>query len=1196
VGVQQLPLRLNLFSTIDDSLKVLAVRMRIVATLEIASEQFGISAELSDQSNFLLFTGEAPNGIPLLSLTDLAKWTGGTENSSELAGQLPDAVSPSSKNNADAFRFKDMSLGMLTSGTVTSVGLTLGMPDWIIIDGTFSVMDAEIHFDVINPFPSDGIERKITVFIRGTIAIGDTAFRIVTEMPNFRVFGTLLEDRPLRVTALAEKLLASAGISFPDDMPNFDITDALLEVHPKSGYFSLYTRATFDWRIPASDPFIEIRNFRLNIERFGKDQIQAFIAGAFTLGSTPFVLSAYNPLDNEGWTFQAALDEADSEITPTISLTEVVRQFLPEGVTLPESIPDFAFTDVRFEITPAAGTFLFTARSASQWDIPIGINGLSLSDINFSINRTEVGGKKQVTGTIGGTLNIGDAHFTATYNFPGDFVLSGSIPSFKLSVIIEELCGPDALNGLSVPGGYLDVELSNISFYIAPQRGQFSVSGASPLGQLELQIKRMINGEWGFSLGYVPPSTWRFSQIDSSLSVLDGLNFSNTALIIASSNDRSFDLVTIKTPRDNVSVIRGLNFFATLDMSALGVKDLLNIEFLTVYAAIGSDPKNITLEAIIAGKFQLAENVFFGDIKFQLKPSPTDFSLTLLGRIDAILGDSTLSFVGGLGIRANPGSFQALLKATMQGTWNEPFGAKGVAIMDVALELGIAFPPIRPSIGIAGGLQIGEFRGAVAVKFDAANPSKSMLAIAFNKLYLIDIFNAFCPPEARNAIPMDIVKTVLDVGFEDVNIYIVPQPTSIGELYFEQGISLKATMYLWGLRAFGYLSIDQTRGILVQGDMDEINLAGIFKLTGAGGKPKASLYADLRTGATPTINISGAVELLGLRRETELRISDKEFYFLIIGRIFDLFEATLEVKGSTLASGDGIYIKATMRNDLFAYLREEATKVIQQTANDAIQKISEAQQSVLEAENKVNQINADIDAMRRTVQSERDRDSGRLRSAQNDVQNAQNEVNRIQNDINNLNARIDQLKRDIDAKHNWYNGLPWWDQAWAWTEVGAYDTAKGAEIAGLYTAIGGLETGKHTAIGILEAAKQTLRGFELAAVTIPVDADPRVAGMFAGREIANGALEAARWTLEGVKLSVGAAAEVGEYIVRFGLGGLLDIREAMFEASLSAAHGGYISMAVSIMFMDKPQSFAFAFNFKDPLTSAKELANTLLPA
>jgi hypothetical protein len=548
-----------------------------------------------------------------------------------------------------------------------------------------------------------------------------------------------------------------------------------------------------------------------------------------------------------------------------------------------------------------------------------------------------------------------------------------------------------------------------------------------------------------------------------------------------------------------------------------------------------------------------------------------------------------------------------------------------------------------------------------------------MVAVAFNKLYLIDIFNAFCPPEVKQVIPASISKTVLNAGFEDVSIYIVPQPTYIGELFFEQGMALKGKMNLWGLRAFGSLKIDQARGILVEGEVDEIDIAGLFKLTGAGGKPKASLYLDLRTGATPTIDICGAVELLGIRSETTLQISDQEFYFLTMGKVFDLFKASLEVRGGDLLKGDSIFVRATMKSDLFDYLREKVTREIKAAAKAATNAISDAQRQLTAAQNEVNKLNLDIKAMRNTVKQERERDAAALRAAQRAVAGAQAEVNRLnseidkmykivraererdaanlrsaqravaeaqkqvnslQGEIESTKVRINQLNADIDAKRRWYDGLRWYEQAYRWPEVGAYITAKGTEIGALYTKIGGLEAAKHTAMGVLELAKQTLRGLEAAATNIPIEADPRVAGLYVARETANAALEVAKQTLrglelaatnipidadprivglftalgtataglqtahlalEGVKHSVRAAAEAAEFIDR-GLGDLINISEARFEGSLSATKGGYVSLAVKMTFMNQPKDFAFAFNFNDPLSSAKDLAKMLLPA
>ena len=1105
----------------------------------------------------------------------------------------------------------------------------------------------------------------------------DSVSQLLTDLPDGLQFTSgntaiTVGDTWLQVEQNVEgswtlsKLLSAFGLS-ASNFPQSGLSTIGFRLAPADETYSFSIGLVNDWALKLAGSSLTVTQVGVDLTREAKTTT-ATVTGEIVVDKTSIELTAAK--DGEGnWEFSGGTAEGS-----TIKLRSVINTFLPSAIDLPSEVPNMACTDISLTFKPSSGDITFASNSADAWNIPVGVDGLSISDINLNINRAKGDdGKSATSGSIAGTLNIGAANFTSTYEFPGDFVLSGNIPSFKLSPLVQDICGGDVVRGIPVPAGFLDVELKNIAFEVNPKQKEMAFSAGSPLGQSEIQVKKMKSGSWGFAVGFVPPAKWKLSKIDSSLSVLDDLKFSDTALILSSSEDRSFELATIETPRDDVSIKRGLNLFATLSMAGLGVDKLLGLQSLTVYTAIGTDPRNLVIEAQVEGEFEIDKNVAFGDIKFRLNVAPPSFGVMLLGTLHARIDKSELNFIGGLGIAVTPPSFQANMTATMEGRWQDPMGAKGVAIMDVALYLGIAFPPIRPSIGIAGGLQVGDFIGAAAVKFDAANPGSTMVAIAFNQLYLTDLFDVFCPPPIKKAIPKKIVKTVLNVGFEDVNIYVVPQPTNIGELYFEQGISLSGTMFLWGLRVHSSIKIDQTSGILIEGDVDPITIAGVVKIKGAAGKPGPSLYMDLRTGATPTIDISGAVEIFGLKSETVLQISDTEFYFMTIGKIYNLFEASVEVRGSDRNNGGSIYVKAMMKNDLFAYLRDKATKEIQSAANSATNKIAEEQRKLTAAQKEVNKINKNIQDMRETVKKERERDAARLRDAQNAVSGAQAEVNRInseiekmrntvkkererdtarlnsarktvtdaqnkvnslQNEINSTKSRIKKLNDDISNKKKWYNKSKWYQKSYRWAEYSAYAAAKGTEIGALYTKIGGIEAAKGTAVGALEVAKQTLRGMEAAAKTIPVDADPRVAGLFAARETAkgvleaakqtlrgmekaatsipidmdpriaalftaretaNGALELAKLSLEGVKLTVKAAAEAAEFIAKYGLGGLIDIREAMFDGSLSATQGGRVSLAVKLTFMNKPKSFAFAFNFNDPLSSAKELAKILLP-
>jgi len=919
-----------------------------------------------------------------------------------------------------------------------------------------------------------------------------------------------------------------------------------------------------------------------------EDVTTVALTGQIEVGATSLAISA-NRNDSGNWEFSGGLAEGSS-----IKLRSVINVFLPNALNLPQEVPDMACRNITMTFLPATSQFSFTADSADSWAIPIG-SGLSLKDISLRINREKKGTTSQVSGFIGGTLVIGAAYITTAYAFPGDFVLTGEIPSFKLSKLVQDICGVDAALSVttSVPPGFLDAELTNISFRIAPQQREMSLSGSSKFGQAEIQIKRKADQTWGFAVGLVPPQNWKLSTINDSLAVLDGLQFSNTSLILASSDDSNITLSTVKPPRNDVAIIRGVNLFANLSMTGTGVDSLLGIKTLVVYAAIGSDPQNIKLEAQVDAEYKISDSVYFGNFVFRLQPAPSNFLIALEGNLRVLMSGTDLRFTGGLSVQAKP-SFQASMYARMSGTWKDPFGVTGVAISDVGIEFKV--PPLTPpSMAFAGALKIGNFTGAMAIKFDPTSP---VVAIAFNRLYLSDIFDTFCPPAVKKVIPNGISTTVLNVGFENVKIYIVPKATTIAGVSFAQGTSLEGTMNLWGLRVSASVKIEQSKGVLIKGEVDPVNIGGVFKLTGAGSKPKASLTLDLRAGATPVIDVSGAVELLGYKSETSLQITDKEFNFNTTSKLFNLFQASLQVKGSSMTSSNGIYVKATMQNDLFKYLRDNAAREIEKVANSAKASLDGAISKVNDAKTSVGTLDKQITTAKATVKAERDRDDAKIKTAETDVSKAQTTVNNLQTDIDNAKKRIAQLNQDITNKNNWYNRLAWYDKTWAWTELSAYVAAKGAEITALYTKIAGYEAAKHTAFAVLEAAKVLLGELRKAIKITPIELDYRVASLITLRASAKAALDLAELTLKGLKSSIGAAADVATFITNAGLGGLIDIRKASFEGYLSAMNGGRVSLAVELTFMNSRtvSKYTFTFNFKDPLSSVKDLAKLILPA
>jgi hypothetical protein len=1018
--------------------------------------------------------------------------------------------------------------------------------------------------------------------VDGSMPFGDSALDVSCIFePGLTITGSLPEDGDIQLADIFSTLEFNAS-----NAPAGDISTLNFILTPAAKSYSFALGIDSGWNVKLGPANLSVQ--QVGIELNHADNVTtATIGGQIAVGATSLAISASRN-DDGNWAFNAGLAEG-----ATVKIRSVINTFLPNSLDLPQEVPDMGCRDVSLTFLPATGALTFTASSAESWNIPVG-KGLSITGIELEINRVKTGTTSKVSGFIGGTLRIGAASITTAYNFPGDFVVSGEIPSFKLSQLIQDICGVDSALSVttSVPPGFLDAELTNIFFEIAPQRREMTLSASSPFGQSEIQIKQLPSGKWGFAVGLVPPENWSLSSIDQSLKPLDSLRFSNTSMILASESGANFALETVKPPSTDISIIRGLNLFATLGMAGTGVDQLLGIQTLVVYAAIGSDPQNIKLEAQVKTEYQIATNVYFGNFIFRLQPAPANFLVALEGNLRVSMAGGELKFTGGLGVQARP-ALQANMYARMTGTWQDPLGLKGVAVSDAAVDLKV--PPIPPTLGLVGSLKVGSFTGAIALNIDPANP---VLVIGFNRLNLKDIFDTFCPPEVKRVIPSAISNTVFNVGFENVNIYIVPKATTIAGVAFAQGTFLKGTMSLWGLRVSASVKIEQTKGVLIQGEVDPINIGGIFKLTGAGSNPKASLYLDLRTGSKPVIKVSGAVELLGFKSSTDLAITDKEFSFITTAKLFDKFNARLEVRGGDMINGSGIYVKATMQNDLTSYLRENATKEIEKVAKSATASLDAAEAKVTAEQAKVNDLDKQITAMRATVQAERDQDARNITAAQKKIDDAQATVNSLQSQINSAKARISQLNRDIANKRTWYDRLAWYDKTWGWAELGAYTTAKGAEITALYTKIGTLETAKHTAFGVLEAAKAVLTQIKNAAKTFPIEMDPRVAGLITLRASAKAALDLATSALSALQSAVGAAANVATFITRAGLGGLIDINEAKFEGSLSATNGGRVSLAVKLVFMgDKrnPRSYSILLNFKDPLSSAKDLAKLLLP-
>lgn len=1082
-----------------------------------------LTSDLNLGSRYIELEGKFDN-FAFPTLADLSGFIG----QSDLRSFLPDIPDTNARFTLDWLK-----LGVsLQSKKLSAIAIGFSTDLQIeVLENRLSLSGMTFETTIISPFET--AKREVRCLLSGNLQLANTTLKVFSSFPEFVLFGTLPEGETIALSGfLTQWGVASEGI--PSDMT---ISALLVSVGLRTKEIAFHLRLEGLWEIVTGGKRLTLESLEMQVGiKVGK--VAGRISGMAQLADFETEISA--DLTTEGWEINSHLVNA--------KLSTLVNS-LSDDLTFPAEIPDIGFDDVNLTIVPKSKRIVVDAVSQSSWNIPVGINGLALT--NLSMNLAREGGKAGSKATLSGKLHIGASSFALNCVLPGELVLEGDLPQINLSQLLQEFCGSDIIRDIPAPAAALASSLSTVHFIIRPKSEAVNISATSEYGQVRIEVRK-LGAKWGFSVAFEPPANWKLSKLASELAVLDGLDMSSTALVLSSVDNDALTLPALSSP---VSVKKGFNLAASLDLSALGADKVLNTASLQIYAAIGGTPSNIVLEAAFRGLVKINENTAFGDIRFRLTPSPQNFSVELLGTVFAQIGESKLQFIGGMKVQPR----SALLKTTMKGDWIEPFGVKGVIVSNLAIELGLSFPPLLPSVGFAGTLQVGDFKGSVAVKFSAAFPSQSMLAIEFNQLYLMDIIKQFCGAKIAAKIPASIQKTVLLIGLENVKIYIVPQTTTIGELVYEQGFIIRGKLVLWGLEIETDMSLDYTEGVLVKGSVSRVELAGLFSLTGSQGRERASLLFDLRRSAKPRVDIEGAVTILGFTREVTINFSDSGFYFRTSAKIFDLFEATIEASGSDLQNGGSFMLSVMMKQDLLEYLREKATAAIDAAAKESIRKIEAAQRDVDNAQAEVNRLlglidstrsviaqerardtkrlqdaqaevqraQADVNSLdnqiasvRRTIEGERDRDTRRIQSARRDVQNAQDKVNGLTNQINNANNRIEQLKQAIRNKENWYNNLGFWDK-WNpanWGSVVAENTPRVAEISGLGIELGGLYSGQHIAWGALEAAKGVLRGIEAGAVHFPIEADPRMAGLISAKATANGILEAGKGIVRGIEL------------------------------------------------------------------------------
>ncbi len=746
-------------------------------------------------------------------------------------------------------------------------------------------------------------------------------------------------------------------------------------------------------------------------------------------------------------------------------------------------------------------------------------------------------------------------------------VFTGNTTGIRLQKGLHQLAGSSLTNSLSIPDAMLDLQLDEVEVKLAPYKKWMALQGISNLGRVEAFVQKQQKKKepYFYTVVIQPPADFKLSKLHSKLSSLDGISLANQKIVLSSekkSKKESSKIPSLSQIKSGIQ--KGCQLVARIDLTKLRLEHLLKAKELVVSSPLTKHLDGVVLETALDTDLALGDNAKLKQVQFRIQPSPTDFAISLAGILFTQVGKDELEFKGAVELALSDQSLNFM--ALMNGLWRDPLGAKGLSMEDVGIQMGASFltaPAILPNVALTGNIALGDFRGSGTIAFDTRNPTKSMLAVGFNEIQYAALVRGLMHPNVVRKIPRKTMETLEKISMSDVEMEVVPQPLVVLDKRYDPGFKAAGAINVIGLKGSADVDIDYENGIYAGGAVDPLDL-GFFKLKGADGNAKPGLIIDLRKNKSPKVAINGLVSLLGLQAQTDVEVLPNGFRFKIGGKVFHLFDSDIQASGSNLERAGDMQLRVSMKNDLLNFIDQNATRLITEKTEGAIQKLTTAQKKLTNAQTKVKEINKLIKYQRKEVKKEQAEKRKKYDAAKRKVKAAEKKVN-------SLNKEINRLKRQAKSKNK-----PWQlhERAWIEGKIKTVQATKGTAILGL------------------KAAQLALDGFK--GLNKNPDLHPKMVSLYGSREVALKTMDGCKLVLEGLKKTLGIGGKAANFVIEKGADLLINIREANFNGQLGTMSGGVVDLSTKLEWMGKNQQIRFKFDFNNTVKSVGNLVEELL--
>lgn len=815
------------------------------------------------------------------------------------------------------------------------------------------------------------------------------------------------------------------------------------------------------------------------------------------------------------------------------------------------------------------------------------VTGIAARNIVVDFNLNNPLGQVSISGTLKSDFKIGDATIkvgaTLSSN-PKDCVLTGDISTLNLGNVLSTI-------GISKspewPDAFWNLSMSKGTIAIAPFAKTFMLNTTTDFGQMEFAIDAS-KASVEFIVGIAPPSDFSFKRLDPNLGILDNVGLKNTALVLASSNQKTKLNIFNRLGQDP-EVTRGLTLLSLYNVSEMSkdVEKLLGKSQLLLRATISNNPSELKLMASLDANIAFDEkrNVILRNVNFAIAPNPASFEVSLGGTMDVkVEPKKTLQFKTRIAI--NITNVELSMEGIMDGVWDRPFDHNGVQVADLGIGIGISFKAVplpMPTMQFKGKIKLGNpaspaFAGDVLFALDPSNPTQCMIDGGFKQILMKDLVSMVQYASPGFKVPEDSKNMVNSIAMQDARLTIVPGLTTVTvlEKSYDPGFLIKGKAIIDDYSTSLLVGIS-TGGIKAGAEISAFTYPPYFSFSGAQGKPNPFFNMVLSTTNPQSSKIaySGKATLLKLVAESDMMLSDKGFDLYMNGKIYDKFQAKLRVAAGSTKSGAGYNVMATMDSDLHRYISEVASAEIDKATKDSQKSFREAQATLTQKQQEINLLNADIEKQRNIVKGEREKDCEKFDKAADEVRKDKKKVSGLKDDIDDKEDKIKKLAKEIekDLTKSASNG----------TKI----TKLKAEVVTLETALGTAKLG-------LKASEKILEALGAGCDKTPIDLDPRVSGLIASKETADKSLQAAKLVVQGAGILTVGTLKGTKYIVEKGGAGVVTVNYAYFESKLDVADGGIVVLRVKGTYAGDPMDKSFSINLPSPQATVEAFARELL--